>query len=291
MEQKRTLWIIAAVGIFLLVVLGGALILYSPTAHSAHTIEGASPVTKKSVNGWIANPGQPETEKQTALQTPAQTTGVPVPPQFQLETEPAPESVQQTQQGISQSGTVTKVHDLTVIADNTTIYGTAKDGNSYTAQTTGSTPVNFSNTTTIDLNMLGNAQAASSPVTRQTEPVKSAPAKKAVAKASTPAVKKSAVAKVKIAAKKTGPVETRFWIQVAAYSSRKSADNARSILDDNKITADVFTYKDGKGKVFYRVRIGPYITRSEAEYWRTRIGKINEFTDEESFITTTTIAD
>ena len=31
MEQKRILWIIAAVGVFFLVVIGAALILYSPT--------------------------------------------------------------------------------------------------------------------------------------------------------------------------------------------------------------------------------------------------------------------
>ena len=54
MEQKRTLWIMAAVGVFLLVVLGAALILYSPTARSSQTIATVSPSNKQTSNGWVS---------------------------------------------------------------------------------------------------------------------------------------------------------------------------------------------------------------------------------------------
>ena len=36
---------------------------------------------------------------------------------------------------------------------------------------------------------------------------------------------------------------TQYWIQVASLTSRKNADSARAVLGENKITADVFTYK------------------------------------------------
>jgi len=39
--------------------------------------------------------------------------------------------------------------------------------------------------------------------------------------------------------------------------------------------------------MFYRVRIGPYMTKSEAEYWRTRIAMIPEFAKNESYVTST----
>ena len=81
--------------------------------------------------------------------------------------------------------------------------------------------------------------------------------------------------------------KTQFWVQVAAYSSKKTAENARAVLDANKITADIFTHKDAKGNLFYRVRVGPYTTKSEAEYWRSKIIKISEFSKAESYVTST----
>jgi hypothetical protein len=59
-------------------------------------------------------------------------------------------------------------------------------------------------------------------------------------------------------------------------------------LDENRIPADIFTYEDNKGKLFFRVRVGPYTTKSEAEYWRTRINKIDTFAKAESYVTSTT---
>ena len=46
--------------------------------------------------------------------------------------------------------------------------------------------------------------------------------------------------------------------------------------------------KYNKENLFYRVRVGPYTTKSEAEYWRTRINKIDEFAKAESYVTSTT---
>ena len=80
---------------------------------------------------------------------------------------------------------------------------------------------------------------------------------------------------------------TRFWVQVAAYTNKKTAENAREILSENKITSDIFTYQDNKNRLFYRVRVGPYTTKSEAEYWQAKISKISDFSKEQSFVTST----
>ena len=271
MEQKKTLWIIAAVGVFLLVVLGVPAILHYPSRNPVPAYASISPVEKKtSQGGW---------------------------------TKPAAEVE------------ATKVNDLVVLADNATIYSQ-------------NTEVPASNATTIDLNALKNELVTDTQLQAQPqninitvnipeakEEVKVTPQAEVqyVAKAE-PAVNtvktvQKAEAKSEKAAKapktnavanantqkpspapKAEPKKTQYWVQVAAYSNKKGAEGARTILDENKIPSDIFTYRDNKDKLYYRVRVGPYTTKSEAEYWRTRIIKISEIDNaNDSYITSTTI--
>ena len=112
-------------------------------------------------------------------------------------------------------------------------------------------------------------------------PKKSVPKKEASPK-KTETAKAAAKKTVKAEPKKTTP--DTFWIQVGSYEAKKSADEARSTLESNKIPNEVFTYKDSKGKLFYRVRVGPYTTKSEAEYWQSRILMINQFAKASSYV-------
>ena len=125
------------------------------------------------------------------------------------------------------------------------------------------------------------------PVKTKTEasPAKTVTEVKKVNKANT---KTNITTNVVKTAPKTESVKTQFWVQVAAYGNKKGAEGARSILDENKIPSDIFTFKDNKGKLFYRVRVGPYTTKGEAEYWRSKIIQIYEFSSAESYITSTT---
>ena len=277
MEQKKTLWIIAAVGAFLLVVLGTAGILYSPARNPSPAIASVAPVEKSKPNsGWT---------NQVDLQPPA----------------PA---------------SAPRVSDMIVLADNTTVYNLPKSDDSNSATTidlnalkngyiadtqvqAASQPQNIN----ITVNVPETKEAAPVPEAEPETPASSSSAVK-VAKAETkpapkaaPAPKKSEKSEAKSSVKVTvkgnasvtveEPKKTQFWVQVAAYSNKKGADNARTVLDSNKIPADVFTYQDNKSKLYYRVRVGPYTTKSEAEYWRSRIVKIDEFAKAESFVTST----
>ena len=270
MEQKKTLWIIAAVGVFLLVVLGVPAILHYPSRNPVPAYASISPVEKKtSQGGWT----KPASEVEAA-----------------------------------------KVNDLVVLADNATIYSQ-------------NTEIPSGNGTTIDLNALKN-ELVTEPQLQQPQNInitvnipdakeevkvtpqaevqyvaKSEPAvntvktiQKAEVKAekSAKATKTNAVANANTQkaapAPKAEPKKTQYWVQVAAYSNKKGAEGARSILDENKIPSDIFTYRDNKDKLYYRVRVGPYTTKSEAEYWRTRIIKISEIDNaNDSYITSTTI--
>lgn len=277
MEQKKTLWIIAAVGAFLLVVLGTAGILYSPARNPTPAIASVAPVEKakpaSSSSGWTS---------QIDVQPPVPTTSV---------------------------------SDMIVLADNTTVYGGATTidlnalKNGYIAEPAAQTPTQPQN-----INITVNVPDVKEPAPEAPAP---APAKPEVSpaeekpvvvvktpkntkpakseKSEKPAAKAESKSSVKVSVKGNAsvtvteePKVTQFWVQVASYSNKKGADNARSVLDSNKIPADVFTYQDNKSRLFYRVRVGPYTTKSEAEYWRTRIEKIDEFAKAESYVTSTT---
>jgi len=69
------------------------------------------------------------------------------------------------------------------------------------------------------------------------------------------------------------------------FTDKENAENARSILANEKIPAEVFTYRDKNGRTFYRLRVGPYTTESEAQYWNSRIKLIEHFSSTQSYVT------
>ncbi len=271
MEQKKTLWIIAAVGVFLLVVLGVPAILHYPSRNSVPAYASISPVEKKSAsNGW--------TKTSSDISAP----------------------VSITDQGLPAA----KVNDLVVLADNATVYSqnttsngaTTIDLNSLknevlTEPQTPSQPQNINITVNIPETTASEPkEVVETPAVVTSTTVKTVQKAEPKAKAKVAKTAPAAVPKTAAQPAKAEPKKTQYWVQVAAYSNKKGAEGARSILDENKIPSDIFTYRDNKDKLYYRVRVGPYTTKSEAEYWRTRIIKISEIDNAgDSYITSTTI--
>lgn len=308
MEQKRTLWIMAAVGVFLLVVLGAALILYSPTARSSQTIATVSPSNKQTSNGWVSlAPAENET---TIPQT-----KMPATETFIEETNEVPQ-----QNVINSEEKITRVAELTVYADKATIISNNPNEmnnvvttvpssvpEQKTAEQTHHTVIN--NTTTIDINPVISEKPVVTPKNELTKNTIETTSKKVAEKPVVKQVAKKEVSKpvskpkkvtstkattsttttAKVTKTPAKPKVVQYWVQVTSLKSKKSAENAREVLDENKITADIFTYKDKKDQLFYRVRVGPYTTKSEAEYWQSKIAKIDTFASSSSYITSTTL--
>lgn len=284
MEQKRTLWIVAAVGVFLLVVLGAALILYTPQSKQATIANSRVTNNSTASNGWIS-----------------------LAPSAPLQTSTNPDEKVDEESNVLSDKEIPNPAKTELRAEEVNIY--AENANVYSEKT--------------ELNKLGEnatvkAETSEKPTTIVlTEPEKTAEAKASKPEVSKPrsnvAVKNSVSEKQKAPAKpehkntakaaKTEqnksvsakpsvkePEIVQYWVQVTALTSRKSADEARNKLGENQITADVFTYTDNKKQLFYRVRVGPYTTKSEAEYWRTKISKIDSFQNSSSYITSTTVS-
>ncbi|MBE6350312.1 MAG: hypothetical protein E7062_06140 [Spirochaetaceae bacterium] len=286
MDQKRILWIAAAVGIFLLVVVGAALILYSPSLNAEPVMvsvqqQDSQPVLSPAVT---SNSVSNKEETVTTVIQPEGTTAL---------------------------STTEKVKELTVISENTTIYS---DKATYTQEGSSSTDTvvaqNPPHQTQIQIQIQPMAQetvatqtvTANSSVTRAPSTVSASsavtPVVKETPKKSTTATTSSATtsttkktSSTTSTAKKTSVAtqqkpKASYWIQAASFTSKKNAEDARTTLSEQKISSEIFTY-ESKGKTYYRVRIGPYVTKTEAEYWKGRIELVKGF--ENCYITNTSL--
>nr|WP_252722049.1 hypothetical protein [Treponema socranskii] len=143
MEQKGTLWIIAAVGIFLLAVLLPAIILFKPDTHKVQT---TTPIVKPSSGGWIAagtpSPAGSASENETAKgDVPADKID------FENQAKPEAGETQSTERSTTQVG------DMTVFAQNATVYGIENPRNTQSA---------LDGSTLIDLNALRSSDTSPS---------------------------------------------------------------------------------------------------------------------------------
>lgn len=271
MENKKTLWIIAAVGAFLLVVLGGALIMYSPSAAPSQTIAQLNPNERQN-NGWAnQNSPVPDTSVEHQLQF----------PNTQSSEEPL------------------KANEVYLVADKANVYtndGTTIDLNSLKTLNDEAKTQNINVTVSFadsaDREKFAPAERPGAPRDFEKTPAVKEKAGNVTksAKAAPVTVKKSEVKNTPAPSKTVKPAPqapSKYWVQVAAYSNKKGAESARSALGTNQIQADIFTYRDAKENLFYRVRVGPYTTKSEAEYWRQKITKISDFSNAKSYVTST----
>jgi DedD protein len=69
-----------------------------------------------------------------------------------------------------------------------------------------------------------------------------------------------------------------FWVQAGSFSTRERADGVKDTLDTKGIAA-IITNQEINGNTFYRVRIGPYTSQNEADYWLAMIKSIDGFQD------------
>ena len=287
MEQKKTLWIIAAVGGFLLVVLGFAWLNYSPRSYENPSYYATKNVNKSS--NWNNQ------KNQVPVPTPSNNGFIKANEEVVVVADNA--TVLDLNKANSDGSTTIDLNALKTELKNELLLSqqnaaeTSAPAVQQVQEQTVPTPQNinitvnvpeFNHNVEIAKENKRPAKDFSKPQVTEKPVVKKQPAKVTV--------NNDSKAEVKVAVSNPKPAKliTQYWVQVAAYSNKKGAENARSVLDENRIPSDIFTYKDNKGNLFYRVRVGPYTTKSEAEYWRTRINKIDAFSKAESYVTSTT---
>ena len=66
-----------------------------------------------------------------------------------------------------------------------------------------------------------------------------------------------------------------FWVQAGSFTSRERANGVKSTLDNKGLSA-IITNQIIDGNTFYRVRVGPYTSRNEADYWLAMVKSIDD---------------
>ncbi len=251
MEQKKILWILVAVGVFMLLIFGTAIILYwpsrsiGPALQSAATVTpNVSPQTKIDPDSWVRDPGTTPSLDNTA--------------------KPAPGNINLTivngDNAGANYGTVdvtglTKDTEAAVIQNDTTLNIPGQPDPKTPASSTGQTP---------------SVKTA----TQALKPIIASP-KSTATLAAAPAAAKPAV--VKSPPPKTVTV-IEYWIQTGSFASKINAEKARDSLTARYLKAEIFT-KTAAGATNYRVRVGPYKSKTEAEYWLGTVTELPEFTN------------
>lgn len=276
MEQKKTLWIIAASGVFLLVVLGAALLLNSspasvPTTAAITTID-RTPVAATSETPDIASIQTSENVLDSnTLAFQKNESGISgeenaFEPIANAESGAQANAVQVDSTNLTINTNTTNIELKTAVAPSSNLTATSRAGEEALAKANGSSKSS---------NYVASAQNEKNVAATKSN---SSPASYSTSVKSAQNTQKKAVSA-------SAPLATKYWVQAASFTNKKSADSARTELDENKIPAEVFTYKDKKDTLFYRVRVGPYTTKSEAEYWKSRIGSMDFFKDTQSYVT------
>jgi DedD protein len=117
--------------------------------------------------------------------------------------------------------------------------------------------------------------ASTDPKPATAEPVKTT----SVKSTSTPEVPAKPVASATVTQVKTtasSKTINDFWIQTGAFSQKFRADDAKELLA-SKGFVSIIENREIDGQTLYRVRLGPYTSENEANYWLTLVKSIDGF--------------
>lgn len=67
-----------------------------------------------------------------------------------------------------------------------------------------------------------------------------------------------------------------YWVQAGSYTLKSGADKAKASLSERGLVSVIFD-SEVQGKTYYRVRIGPYVSQAEADYWLRLVKAINGY--------------
>lgn len=270
MEQKKILWVILSVSLFVLIIFGIALFLYSPSRNSATALAGGETVpyetTTTSTNVdpdlWARDPDRVAGLDRNA---PAAAGNI-----INLNNL----NIISTDGQSGQTNGI-DVSDLTVQAGDADVSGLPKELAAQIGIDTAPEQPEEQPVSEKKEEAPIQPQAA---VAVQTQPKPVVEKKPAQASASV-----TIKPKAKTPAKPAAPqVQTLYWVQTASLASRINAERARDKLAAQHMKVEIFTKETSSG-LTHRVRVGPFTNNTEAKYWLNSIKKIEGF--EKSYVT------
>jgi DedD protein len=264
MEKKKLLLVAVSAGVFLVITISAAILIFTPK-NRENAVAVSTSTTPPYAAGIPENPGPPEDPLGT------ESTGIQdsrTPPRTQPASVDAADMVRNAD-GIR--GIQTPPQAQAIQENNFYINGD-KPGESYTIEKSAE-----GSNTRVVINVPKPSTAA---VPDNAAAVR--PSAKQNAAPSRPAAPVKAKPAAKSAEKKpaAAPVRTYrdYWVQTGAFSARVRAEGARETLASRGISS-IIENRDIDGKTWYRVRVGPYTSENEASYWLSLVKSIDGFAD------------
>lgn len=267
MEQKKILWVVAAVSVFVLVIFGFALVIYSPSK-TAEEERGAASVI---INGKPA---------ETALTSGAGSSPQSVDPDSWarnpeampgFDTEIVPSRASESLTDINSAYVASPAQEPEAEIEETINVRDLSSRTSNEERPAGRQPESAA----------GRGRSTGVIAVRQPQSTASRPAKPQAAESESGGTGRQE----RQAAERQTVTVVEYWIQTGSFSSKLNAENARKMLTDRFFNAEIFT-KDNNGTIAYRVRVGPYKDKTEAEYWLGTISETPEFSESMVFVST-----
>jgi DedD protein len=295
MEKKKILLVAVSVGIFLVIAIGAAILIFSPRSG----VPSNAVVMERSNQG--AYPPAAATENipvYPRLVDPSDDSPAPAAPDSAYQFPQSPSGYQSPQGTPGTSGVPGAPGSTAIQENNFYINGGTQRQPYYTERTetrnnertaTPQVVINVPRPESARVPALpetaaskpasaSGPAAASKPAASPAKPAASSAAKSGAA--TQPASAKPA-SPAKLAAASRPAVQGRgtydaYWVQAGSFSTKVHADGVKETLASKGITS-IIENRDLDGKTFYRVRIGPYTSQNEADYWLALIQTLDGF--------------
>jgi DedD protein len=247
MEKKKLLLVAISVGVFLVIVIGASILVFSPRSASP---AAAAVVKPKPIPAGIA--GEFEDPTRTEIWSEEQP-GALITPLDAVELVKKSVDIQGAQPA-PQSGNQEDVFY---------IYGETPS-ESITVSRTNS---NVGNRLVIDVPRPVTAAVPDAP----------RPAARPATTVQAPVRQTNTAPKVQPSpASQTRSKGDNYWVQTGSFSTKTRAEGVKETLATKGINS-LIENRDVDGKTFFRVRVGPYTTKNEADYWLALIKSIHGF--------------
>ncbi|MDR2659539.1 MAG: SPOR domain-containing protein [Spirochaetaceae bacterium] len=249
MEKKKLLLVSVSVGLFLVIVIGASILVFSPRDYPSATKAEIVPIS----------PGKPQVSVAATSSEPPPSPAV---TQSDSSTAPINNEPPRTLENV--------IYINGDNADNAVRVERLNDGNTRTIITIPSPRENIITVTA--------PQPVAATAVPQTETVAATPppSSNTTVAASTPKASGTTPTPSAGNVKTEKPAASNkpaWWVQTSSYSKKAYADNAKKFLESKGITSVIMNGVVG-GKTFYRVRVGPYSSQAEADYWLSLIKTI-----------------
>jgi len=302
MEKKKLLLVAISVGVFLALTIGAAILFFAPKDISAASMAKGSPV--QAVDNGINLPSPSSAASGSAVRQdsgPQPSSLDPVELVQQPKEVPglqkAPEGA--SRQGgdfhINGSGGVSGKSAETIISvpkpSTAAVPDAAPAGRAVSApvqaapKSSASAPAQAAPKPAASAPVQTASKPAASAATQAaSKPAASAPvqtASKPAASAAAQAAPKSSASAAQTQAKPASAqtkVYNDYWVQTGAFSTIAGAEGVKATLSSKGITS-IIENREVEGRTVFRVRVGPYTSQNEANYWLSLIRSIGGFED------------